>query len=602
MRRSNLREGTASTAENGCVLLFNVRRGLAGSHDSGSDFLGMFYLAAVLEEHGLDSRVFHGDANEVPDIVRAAAEQDRIVAVGFSCDHENRTLVEELSCYVKETYDFPVITGGPQSIALKEDFFIRSRCDYVVRGEAELTLPKLLAHLERPQKSPPEEIAGLTWLDPDGRLHRTPDAEPLADLDALPFPAYHRSIHTNRTYGRNLLTGRGCPFSCAFCFQSTQKRRVRTRSLDKVLAEVRRNLTLFPALKYIAVLDDTFALNPQRVADFCEGIKALRRERDFCWYCEGHIHLLARWPNLLSQMKDAGLIRLQLGIESGCQRVLDAYDKKITIGEIEFVVEEAVRAEIPQLATNLIFGGPHETEATVQETKELAERLLRKAPGVIDILTGFLRPYPKTAIAEDPGRFGLAIRDPDGEMSLNDFPMMGIKGGTPADSVMFRRKVSCHILQVMADIQKQGKVPHDTILKQYRTALKYGVTSQWYKEVFTRDPLLHEYYRLLAKNEGRSFEEVSTAGWKHCYPLRTMEIRRMLAFEEEMPILDDRLLSPFELELLLHCSAKLDLEQISNSLFELFGDRFADRGQFDAFLWEAMASFDKRHWIVFSSV
>jgi len=580
------------------VLLFNVRRISLRAALSFWNYTGLFYLAAVLEKKGYDPHVFHGGIHEVPEVLERERSKRNIVAVGFSCDSDNLSAVEELSLFVKKTYCFPVIVGGPQAIDLKEDFFARSMSDYVVRGEGEETLPVLLDCIVK-QKGKREEIAGISWMDDEKGLIVNPDREPPADLDSLPYPAYHCSLHKDYVYGRTVFTGRGCPFSCAFCYQSNHKKHVRMRDIKMVIEEIRHNLNMSPSLKYIAVLDDIFTLNPQRVEEFCNGIKELRKERDFAWYCEGHGGILARYPEMLDLMARSGLIRLQIGVESGSQEVLDTYGKDITIENIEFVVKEAVKAGIPQMATNFITGGPGENEKTMEATMAFAEKLLHMAPGIIDILTGFLRPYPGTAIRENPESFGLTISDKESLKSTDDYPVVFANDLTAEDIILYRLRLSKHIFRVMNDLLEKGKIPGETILSHYRNALFYGVNSLWYTEVFKKNQFLDEYCRLVVKGAAVPFDKVPEDELMKWRPLRTMEIRKAVNLQEGFPRIGKHILSPLEFEVLLRSSAKMRFEEVLESLYRDFGSRFDGQEDFYSSIKEIIHTFDERYWVVF---
>ncbi|MZP30586.1 radical SAM protein [Heliobacterium undosum] len=581
------------------VLLLHVQRVIAGSSAGVSSYLGLFYLAGMLERSGYAPWVFHGKAHQVPEVLEREKAKGPISAVGLACDYENRTAVEGLCRWAKANLDCPVIVGGPQAPGLSEDFFLRSRCDYVVVGEAEETLPELLDCLLR-GKGTVEEIHGVVWLDEAGKLRKSPPREPVADLDRLPFPAYHRSLHREAEYGQTLFTGRGCPFSCAFCYQSNHQRRVRLRAMKQVMAEIRSNLEQNRRLKYIIVSDDTFTLYPERVDAFCRGMDDIRQNRDLVWYCEGHVKLLARWPEMLQRMAQSGLVRLQIGIETGDQAVLDLYGKQVTVDEIVRVAQQAVEAGIPQLAANLIIGGPLEGNGeTLERTAALAERLLTVAPGVIDISTGFLRPYPGTAIARTPGSFGLEIHDPDGSKSVDDFPLITPEGMTLEEVVSARLRISHHIVRVMGRLLREGKVADGTILSQYRLAERYGITSVWYTEFFSKDPCLHEYFRLLAKGAARAIEDVPPEEKPFWRPQRTMEIHNTVTFDAGYPRIGDYVFSPLEFELLLRCTAKATYQEVMDSLFRGFGDRYDDREDFDETVERIWREYDRRRWVVF---
>lgn len=536
------------------ILLVHTRRAAPGRTSSPTECTGVFLLAAVLEQHGYRARVFHGPAHEFPAVMEKLPQELRSLAVGFFCDFENRTTVEGLSRMVKKRYRLPVIVGGPQSIALGEDFFRKSRCDFVVRGEAEHTLPELLRAVSH-GKPALSGIPGIAYRC-GKKMLTNPDRPPVEDLDALPFPAYHLSLNPEMALGRTILTGRGCPFSCAFCFNTVSGRKVRYRSLHKVIGEMEENFRRYPQRKYIHIMDDTFTLDASRVKDFCRELARLRREYDFVWYCEGHVRPLAKNPGMLSEMAQAGLARLQIGVESLDQDVLDLYDKHSTLEEIESVVGEAVQAGIPQIATNLIVGGPLETPERFRTVLRRIERLIDLAPGVIDINTGFLRPYPGTAITRNPKRFGLQILDPEGAGAFDDFPLVVPEGQTAEDVLSRRFHLALHIKEVMAAAMDSGRIPHRRILDSYRLSLGYGVTNLWKAILYAENPPLNEYYRLLSKGEARRLQDIAPEKIGDFRPLRTIELRKNLTFVGGVPRWNDMAFTPLEWEILLQSSGK----------------------------------------------
>lgn len=80
--------------------------------------------------------------------------------------------------------------------------------------------------------------------------------------------------------------------------------------------------------KFVLIGDDTFTSRKKRVIDMCDKIKDLRKKYDFSWYAEGRVNVREKFPELIEIMVDAGLVKLQLSIESGNQKALGAYNKK----------------------------------------------------------------------------------------------------------------------------------------------------------------------------------------------------------------------------------------------------------------------------------
>jgi radical SAM superfamily enzyme YgiQ (UPF0313 family) len=109
---------------------------------------------------------------------------------------------------IKEVYDCPVVLGGPHVSVLPEESVEKPYVDIVVRGEGEDAWIDICNRLEtyladqpeyhtdafmHPGKRDLRRLLGLTYMTSDGQIHNNPDRSPIADLDSLPWPAYHSS-------------------------------------------------------------------------------------------------------------------------------------------------------------------------------------------------------------------------------------------------------------------------------------------------------------------------------------------------------------------------------------------------------------------------
>jgi len=563
------------------VLLCNVSK---KSDTTTHDYVGLFYLAGALEAAGFEPLVFHGKLERLLDEI----EKNRPRAVGFSCDFDNVRIIEDMSKKIKERWGIPVVVGGPQSIALGRTFLENSGVDYILRGEGETSLPMLLNAILK-DEGDVGEVKGLAMIKDGVFLETRPEI--IDDLDALPLPAHHASLHTDHAYGNLIFTGRGCPYRCAYCAPSPGKRKVRLRSMPLVLEEIKINLKKNPTLKCLIVMDDTFTLGRERIEEFCRGMRELRKERDLVWYCECHVGRIKDFMDILPAMIDAGLIRLQIGIESGDQNVIDQYNKHVRIDDILEFVSYAAECGLAQIATNFIVGGPKEREGA---TADLIRELIDRAPGVIDIITGFLRAYPGTEIFENPTKFGLRLHDESGRRTGDDYPFV-----TPVedsqDQVMRRRQeLNKVIRRSMQQKIKNHELKQETVLKQFEAALKYRIKSRWFAEI-AANPRAYEYYSLLYANEGEAFEE--SMDFSRDYPLRTFELWRAMTFSEGFAQLDGMALSPLEYELLLRCAGKRSLSTIQAELYELFGDSYDDEAEFRRHLIDMLHRCDSKYWL-----
>ncbi|ATW23940.1 B12-binding domain-containing radical SAM protein [Candidatus Formimonas warabiya] len=549
------------------------------------DYVGLFYLAGALEREGFEPLVYHGKPEDLLEEIKINEPK----AVGFSCDFDNRDLISNLTKKIKEKWQIPIIVGGPQSIGLNRDFLEDSRVDYVLRGEGETSLPRLLKAILSGMGDL-KDIKGLAYLK-DGIYIETGPPEIIDNLDDLPLPAYHCSLHKNHAYGKLIFTGRGCPYQCAYCAPSPGKQKVRLRSIPLVLDEIKLNLKNNPDLKYIIIMDDTFTVNRQRIEEFCKGMQEIRKERDLVWYCECHVGRIKNWMDVLPAMIDAGLIRLQIGIESGDQKVLDQYHKHVNIEDIIEFVSYAADCGLAQIATNFIVGGPEEDAGA---TAGLIKTLMDQAPGVIDIITGFLRAYPGTEILKNPGKFSLKLHDENGRLSSDDYPFVTPMGRSQDQVMKERQELNKVIRQSMQKKIKNHELKEGVVMKQFKAALAYGIRSRWFEEIAAH-PRAYEYYYVIYLNEGQSFDK--NLDFSGDFPQRTFELWRTMTFAEGFPQLDGAAISPLEYELLLRCAGKRSLKNIENELYAKFGSSYQSQVEFHGKLIDILYQFNFKFWV-----
>ena len=101
-------------------------------------------------------------------------------------------------------------------------------------------------------------------------------------------------------------------------------------------------------------------------------------------------------------MKRAGLIRVQLGGESGSQEILDLYNKNMKIEDLLLVVEAIYKSGIPSTYINFIVGGAKESLESFNKTLELAKRLIDIAPGCAEVGCSLFSPYAGTPMRNNP--------------------------------------------------------------------------------------------------------------------------------------------------------------------------------------------------------
>jgi len=386
------------------LLLMNIYRD-SSVNTALSDSIGQHLIAAYLGTKVHSAKVFSGRGHEARRILEEQIAQG-ILAVGFYISADNKSITANLVKWVKEHCNLCVFVGGPEAISCNEDFFRETMCDFAIENEGEEPVRLLLEYLLR-KNIALSEIPNLKYLGGNGSVVKNDISYYVENLDTMPNPDSRNSLNAQFRMGKEigLITGRGCPYHCAFCYEGANAKRVRFRSVQNVMAEIDEVLAKNPKLEIINFYDDTFTLIPERVVQFCSELK----KRNLQWVCEGHISNLIKNPALVKRMVDAGMVGMQIGIESGSDRVLAAYRKNTTAADLIDVVELCKKAGLPCLEGNFIIGGAFENRSTYEDSLVFAKKAIEVGRGMFECRSVFLAPYPYTLISKEPEKYGLHI-------------------------------------------------------------------------------------------------------------------------------------------------------------------------------------------------
>jgi len=391
---------------------------IAGPHKPPRSFqgLGLSYLAAVLEEAGFKARIFDlypssPDTDDPVELERRlvdfiAREQPSIVGMTI----HTPTYVEcvRLAKLIRERLpETLLIAGGHHTCAEPVHLLQNSDFNGCVIGEGEETLLEIAQHVAKGEGERPgdwlRDIRGVVYKL-KGQVVQTQPRPPVADLDALPFPAHHRLGLENyaphphlgiRSTG--LLTYRGCPKECSFCL-NPQGRRVRRRSPSKVVEEMARVVKEFN-VKGFNLYDNLFGLNRKHAQALCEEI--LRRRLDVTWDSWTAGDLID--VELAEKMKAAGCVRVGFGAEGGDDEVLIKAQRGFTTAQHQAGIH-ALKAAGLKVEAFFMIGLPGESKESIRRTVEFAKRC-----GADEICLSLHRPYPGTAIWRNPEAFGVRV-------------------------------------------------------------------------------------------------------------------------------------------------------------------------------------------------
>ncbi|MEW6188637.1 MAG: radical SAM protein, partial [Actinomycetota bacterium] len=302
---------------------------------------GIMYLSSVLREKGhqvdiLDWNGHRYAQSELKEIVKANAGAYDLVGVGGIVTTYKPT--KWVTSTIKKYHPHvPVIVGGPLATSVPEILFRDMEIDIVCIGEGELTILDLMDNLGDLSK-----VKGLAYRDGD-EIRMNPPRELIRDLDSIPFPDYENldtlEIYLKNPIGYlnrrkwvdgkpvgeiksvNIVSARGCPFSCNFCYSKYLGSVYRVRSVKNVVDEMEYVIEKF-GCGYIHFTDE-LSFTKQRIHEFCDELK--RRGIKVIWGGAFRIDALDR--ESMERIREAGCRHIGCGIESFSPKILRAMNK-----------------------------------------------------------------------------------------------------------------------------------------------------------------------------------------------------------------------------------------------------------------------------------
>ncbi|HCC55352.1 MAG TPA: hypothetical protein DEQ20_10605 [Desulfobulbaceae bacterium] len=313
---------------------------------------------------------------------------------------------------VKEHSTVPVVWGGIHATMVPEHTIQNKYVDYVLTDEAEESFPAFVKALAN--QEPLQGIPGLVTMDDTGAVVVVPQNTP-PDLEKIPSTPFELDALFNRTKNPRLtiITSRGCPHRCAFCFNNFYyKRRWRAMSADHVLHLIDHYLETYgPESRYAKKptisfgTESNFFVSAKRVDQICQGL--LDRKIKVTWEgvsCRVDYHKQIK-ESTLKKLKALGCDRLLTGVEGGNQQMLDRIKKDIKIKDVFLMGEKLVACGI-KFHTSFIMGLPGETEQDRMAIVDLISSLRSRFGSMHTYSIFSYAPFPGTDLWEEGLKLG----------------------------------------------------------------------------------------------------------------------------------------------------------------------------------------------------
>ena len=302
----------------------------------------------------------------------------------------------------------PIISGGGLATTNSQLLFDKTLLDIAVIGEGEQTMLELCRNLKSDDDLS-SAVQGIRYRQ-NGYIAETPQRWNIENLDSFPYPAWDllpMEIYLNNpiwgdaannssgfrrdvkiTRSMNIISSRGCPMSCNYCYHLFGRSSYRFRSVQNVIHEIEILVDRYD-IDFIAFVDDNMMASQERIIEFCDAME--KKKFPITWGCHGRV--TSAKPAVLDRMADVDCVWIGYGIESGSQKILDAMNKKAKVEQATTAIQNTLAAGIyPN--TTFIFGYPGENLKTIQKTIEFKRNL------GIECGSFFATPYPETPLYE----------------------------------------------------------------------------------------------------------------------------------------------------------------------------------------------------------
>ncbi|MDP9284241.1 MAG: B12-binding domain-containing radical SAM protein [Actinomycetota bacterium] len=375
------------------------------------DALGVGYLAAALRNAGysvavLDAFTFEFNDEQLVECIGRLAP--RAIGVSLHSFADYRHTIAICSAIAERHPEIYRIVGGEHATFLAREILERHECvDAVVQGEGEATIVELVA--SRNSDRPFEPTPGAFCRAADGTIVDGGARTPISDLDSLPFPSkdiVETAIQSGKSVAVSLLTGRGCTHKCTFCTANTYlrmgegsvwRRRRPERVADELEALVLRYIGHPPVHPMVQFQDVIFlGTSPTARAwarSFVEELEA--RGLRVPYYFMSRAEAILANEDLFPRLVATGLASVEVGIESGVDRILQSYAKQNSVARTEAAIRVLQKHGVCYDASGFIMFDPH---ITLDELRVNARFLRHLGHATWDRYVTKLQVFPGTAL------------------------------------------------------------------------------------------------------------------------------------------------------------------------------------------------------------
>ncbi len=347
---------------------------------------GLAAMSGILKAEGHETSLIHVNEGLAPiptlEDVRAMVEEYEPGVIGFSAMTQQYGWSSEIARGLREHgVEVPIVVGGVHCTMVPDEVAADPWWDLMFVGEADYSFLEYVTRLENGGDL--TTVPGTRKTSEELTFHNAVGAYP--DLKAMPEKDYDlfdiEKILTVKNGWISVLTSRGCPFKCTYCFNKeivdlyqdeggskSRKEYLRRYDIDRILKEIVSIRERYPdLLKTVIFDDDLFTLDKAFVLEFCAAWKAAGLTLPYV--VNAHVQVFD--DEIAFALKDSGCLIAKFGLESGSDRVRkEVLWRFMKNDKIVDSFESAQRYDLHTSAFVMI-GLPTETREEVEETLDI---------------------------------------------------------------------------------------------------------------------------------------------------------------------------------------------------------------------------------------
>lgn len=382
--------------------------------------IGLAYIAATLREAGHEITVIDAVGEGIDqsldfdspsgtmrriglapeEVLRRIPSDTQLVGITHMFLHE-WPQVRELAEAIKGRFpEVPLILGGENATSYRDQIFTETEAiDACVIGEGERTAVALADRVAHGQ--PFGGLDSVATRPGAGDVAREPNLPVrIRDLSSIPRPAwdlfplesylrYPSTFGVDRGRTIPMLATRGCPYKCSFCSAPKMwTSRYTVRDPEDIVDEIEEYIRTY-GIDNVDFVDLTAMTKRKWTLQFCDALEA--RGLHITWQLPVGARSESMDEHLMRRLSETGCKNITLAPESGSERMLEIFDKRVDLDHVLDVAKAARRAGVIT-HLNTIIGHPKET---ARDRWENYWYLIRAAAAGVDTASAItFHPYP----------------------------------------------------------------------------------------------------------------------------------------------------------------------------------------------------------------